>query len=305
MWKFNSFDDVINRGCHIVGGVPGGFMSPLYGGTTNPYAATIGIDGDEKAYNVATLAKVDGMVFGMFQMSSSPMDYPHSLGNSNHAEDGFISAFEAFTKTAFYEALVSVHDGLHKRISITLKQTKTPCEECAPKLIEFKKKYDVEIRIKAMIQYKGKVKSSQSATQLLVQAGIPVIPFNVPRMTAAKSYDLNHWGQEHELKYVRFDEKEFDEDQRKLLLTDITKLMQDYREAFDRKDKELADVVLKGLTVAEKVDEVGVHDILQKAYKTTGKRVTKQDADLLAERLLKGIAFVERFRELKKQLNSA
>lgn len=305
MWTFNSFDDVLQRGCHIVGGVPGVFMSPVTGGTTNPYAAAVGITGDEKAYNVATLAKIDGIVFGMFQMSSSPLDYPHSLGPSNHAEDGFISAFEAFTRTAFYEALVSVHDGLHKPVSITLKQTKTPCEKCAPKLIEFKKKYDVELRIKAMIQYRGNVKSAQAATQQLVQAGIPVIPFNVPRLTAAKKYGHNHWGQEHELKYARFDEKEFDEDQYQQAMKQITLLMKQYREAFDRKDEELANVVLAALEGTDKVDKSKMHEILQTAYKTTGKRVTKQDASVLAERLLKGITFVEKYRALQKQLQTS
>src|SRR5208282_329707 len=105
MWQFNKFDDVVNKGIPVVGGSPPGFTSPWTGGTGNPYSASVAIKGntklgikkDDKAYAVVCLAKIDGLVFGMFQVSNCPFPYSHSIdkkSEKNHAEDGFISAFE-------------------------------------------------------------------------------------------------------------------------------------------------------------------------------------------------------------------
>lgn len=283
MWKFHTVDDVLEHGRSIVANAPSQFQSPFAGGLTNPYAAAIPIDGDDKGYNVVSLAKIDGIIFGMFQMSSSAVDYQHSFGSSNHAEDGFISAFEMFQKTAFYEALVMVHEKLHKSISVTLKQNKTPCEICAPKLIDFKNKYDLNLRIKAMVQYKGQVKSAQAATQLLVQSGIPVSPFNIPDCVGRKTYGTNRWGQEHELKYVKFDEQEVTDGYVSKPITELTFAIQNYKKEFSRKEQELANVIASAINANG--SDKDVSEAIAKLYKSGDRRVNSTDTETIKLRL--------------------
>lgn len=283
MWIFHTVDDVIERGSPIVANVQSKFQTPLIGGNANPYAAAISVEDDEKSYNVVSLVKLDGMIFGMFQMSTGPLPYEHSFGSSNHAEDGFISAFEMFTKTTFYDALITVHEKLKKPISITLKQNKTPCETCAPKLVEFAKNYDLNIRIKAMIQYKGNNKSAQAATQLLVQSGIPVIPFNVPDRVSRKNYDTNRWGQPHELKYVKFDEQEIADGYMSGPIAELTRTMQNYKETFSRKEQELAGVVASVIGANGSAHEIA--DAIAKLYKSGDQRVKSTDTEFIKERL--------------------
>ena len=305
MWTFNPIELVLESGRPIVANTPSKFVSPLIGGTTNPYAAAIPVEDDEKGYNVVALAKIDGLIFGMFQMSSGPVPYPYSLGGSNHAEDGFISAFEAFRKTALYEAMLAVHDSMHNKFSVTLKQTKTPCETCADKLIAFATNYDLRLRIKAMVQYKGAVKSAQMATQKLVQSQIPVLPFNIPRRITARKgrnnngYTENRWGQEHELKYVSFDEKERVDDHSSQQFAKAAKAMLDYRAAFDFKERELGTVVLAaifaGRTAPSSADEIAAK--LLENYKESAGRVTRQNFEDYKTKLRKAVAVAIRVRK--------
>lgn len=271
-----------------------GFMSPFTGGGANPYAAVVAIDDDEKSFNVVSLAKINGLVFGMFQMSTSPIRYSHSLFNGtagNHAEDGFMSAYEEFINTPFFAAMWYATKFMNTKTSITLKQNKTPCHECAQKLIQFKKTFGVELRIKAMIQYKGKNKQERAATQELVQNGIPIIPFNVPERTAKKKYDLTRIGQFHELKYARFDEKELTENLDESNTIAVKKIMQELKVSFNTKSQELAGVVFE---VLSKGDGGDPSEVLEKAYHNQPGRLTKKEFE----------EFKKRFLNVYKQLTS-
>jgi hypothetical protein len=293
MWTFNSLQDVLQKGVTIVAGSPAGFMNPFTGGGANPYAAVVAIEDDEKSFNVVSLVKINGFVFGMFQMSTSPIPYAHSLRNGtfgNHAEDGFISAYEEFLNTPFFAAMwyatTQSQIGFNwqsRKMSITLKQNKTPCHECAAKLIAFKEKYGVVLRIKAMIQYKGKNKEEREATQGLVQNGIPIIPYNIPEKLAKKNYNITRTGQFHELKNVRFDEKELTENHDESYKALVKKVIQQYRDSFNAKSMELASVVVP---VLAKSGETDVAAVLEKAYHNQENRLTKKEFEEFKKRFL-------------------
>jgi len=272
MWSFNSLEDAL-KGLPLVQGVFSQFQAPHVGGNTNPYAASIQVEEDEKSYNVVTFTKINGLTFGMFIMSTSPFPYRHKWGDGNHAEDGFLSAYEEFTKTKQFVTLWYLSFLSHKKLSITLKQNKTPCSQCAPKLIKFTKETGAGLRIKAMMQYTGGAKpkgTEKQATQLLVQNNIPVIPCNLPKKVAAKKYDVNAMGQMHELKYVRYDEAEYMEEQDQ-------KKVAKYRNSFDEQEVGLAKIVLEHLDKT-KVDLTNPDAVLKAMYKNQDlKRFTKED----------------------------
>jgi hypothetical protein len=281
-WKFNDLDAVINLHLPLVEGSPPGFMSPFTGGTGNPYSASVAITGDDKAYEVVGLAKIDGLIFGMFQVSSCPLPYFHSIEKKaakTHAEDGFVSAFEQFTKTKTYDALAAAHKITKTKFSVTLKLNKTPCQHCAPMLIAFAEKHTLSLRIKAMRQYKGNNKKEQDATRSLVDNGIPVIPFNIPAKARTTQYDKNRFGQFHELKFARFDEIEFKEDnasEEVKAVVDEYKIkhqliIQTYQQSFDEKEDELSGVVLNHL--------VDNNKSVESEYKEFGKTKGFEDTN--------------------------
>ena len=295
-WTFNDLADVFQKGIPVVGGSPSGFSSPLTGGVGNPYSAAVAIDGDAKAYEVVALAKIDGLIFGMFQVSSCPFGYIHSIekkGKKNHAEDGFISAYEEFMQTDTFKALAAAHEATNTQFSITLKLNKTPCEDCAPMLIAFKKAYNVSLRIKAIRQYKGKDTKAQNATRNLVQDGIPVIPFNIPERFCRKKYDKNRYGQFHELKYANFDEQEVDEekssDEMKTLVEKYNALITSYKASYNEKEHELAGVVVDHLLNKDETVEAQwkksstkdakeqMREVLSGVYKRDTKRVNRNN----------------------------
>ena len=224
MFQFNTLDDVVNKGLPVVK-TPGAFMSPLQGGASNPFSVVA----EGRDYVVVAHVKINGFKFGMFMTNEQEAGpYPHKFQSprlkNNHAEDAFLCAFH---EAMFYSNAMVFLCGLSlvygKKVSFTMKSSKSPCPDCASKLINFMKTYDglVAFRIKTVRQYGGGKKvDREGATTDLANSGIPIIPLNLPKKTSERDYDKNRYGHEHEYSALDYDPEHFDEKSQKSFLTE-------------------------------------------------------------------------------------
>jgi hypothetical protein len=314
-FKFNDLNTVLNGlPLPIIQGSVTGFSSPFDGGHNNPY----GVHPGGADYVTVCLAKIDGFIFGMFTNCTPEVKYANpykKVGEVTHAEDAFINAFIAFAQTPDYAALQLVHQALGTQMGVTLKLNRTPCNECAPALIAFKKDFKLSLRIKAIIQYMGKNTTQRQATQLLVQNDIPVIPFNVFKKVEQKSYERNRFKQLHELAYVRFDEKELEEAcdvdsliqnvkltqevidtyQAKLKTTQekLVDASTNYKTTFETKTNEMKDVVLYPIweKKSKKNPETALQEWAKRSQDTSNNKIYRRtkpaDEDTLLRNLYK------------------
>ena len=260
MFEFNSLTDVVEKGMPIVKS-PGAFMSPLQGAYGNPLSPTA----EGRDFVVVAHVKINGFKFGMFVTNDASLPYPHKFQkarlSNNHAEDAFLSAFE---QALFSSTSMLILCGLSllfgKKVSLTMKSSKSPCPDCAAKLINFKRHFDslVTLRIKTIRQYGGGKKvDREGATTNLANEGIPIMPLNLPAMTSSKHYGTNRYGHEHEYAALNYDPDSFTEKAFKNFLTDqIT--------AFNKNDLELTNIIKNATPLSSNPTRDGV----QTWYKT-------------------------------------
>jgi hypothetical protein len=159
------------------------------GGVNNPFTM------DLEAVPVLLIVKVNGIFFGRFLTlggvgRGTPQCYPtynYGAGDitSNHAEDGFLSAWHYAKAQGALEALRL--DKPRKPFYITFKASKTPCVDCGAKLVGFVQHaagtaYEVQLREKAAALYSGlpgPIKNTQMVVTML-NAGIPVTLWDLP-----------------------------------------------------------------------------------------------------------------------------
>jgi hypothetical protein len=123
---------------------------------------------DLEAVPVLLIVKVNGIFFGRFVtlggvgrgLAQYYPTYNYGAGDiqSNHAEDGFLSAWHFAKAQGALDAIRL--DKPRKPFYITFKASKTPCVDCGRKLIGFVEKaagteYEVKLREKAAALYSG------------------------------------------------------------------------------------------------------------------------------------------------------
>ncbi|WP_027159866.1 hypothetical protein [Methylobacter luteus] len=146
--------------------------------------------------------------------------FNHSHGSGTHAEDAFLSAWDAAVKKG---TIGQLKERCNNKLYVTIKLSKSPCQVCAPKLIAFKKKSnDIFLRIKTQAIYEGDGGINVNTLEIkkMIGEGIAVRSWHIPfhsnkhQKNGAKTKS----GMLHELSGWAFDE---DDAFHKLLLEDL------------------------------------------------------------------------------------
>jgi hypothetical protein len=165
------------------------------GGTNNPFTL-------DSEYATVALAKFCGFIFGRFVNSTMKSYHIGSTAYSgDHSEDAFMSAFEEAWDSPAVQEIRLLRKAANLPVYVSLKITKSPCDICTWKLINFMKAYDIRLRLKILRVYEGgegKLVNS-SALVALQSAGAALKFWNL----FGKGYrKTNKNNQPHELQHM-------------------------------------------------------------------------------------------------------
>jgi Novel AID APOBEC clade 1 len=137
------------RGGHPI--IKGSYMMDAIdaGGKNNPFTL-------ESEYATVAIVKFCGFIFRRFVNSTMRR---YNVGSTaytgDHSEDAFMSAFEEAWDSPAVKEIRLLRQSAQLPIYVSLKLTKSPCDVCTWKLINFMKAYDVRLRLKFLRIYEG------------------------------------------------------------------------------------------------------------------------------------------------------
>lgn len=169
------------------------------GGGNNPFTLN-------SEYATVVLAKVCGIIFGRFcNNTGEPKKYKTGEETiiGDHSEDYFMATWEELWDEPIMKQIRALQDLQGKPIVITLKITKSPCDQCSKKLIKFIQHYNVNLRLKILRLYSGDQGPIVNSFALLSLAstGVAVKMWDV--LAKEKGFQKKtKLGQTHEMKYM-------------------------------------------------------------------------------------------------------